>query len=203
MISSKKIGFSLLGCAVITPLVILAIHNIRANNTSKLSTNVLSASSRVLNDHGSGVGISITDTFVQESLSDEDKNNGFIFRLTSSDPPILVSLKIENQLRSLAVLTKQEIVPLVTSNAKRSLPTRYPDYQEHGVEFLKVNGKESAVIEFSYKGPSGQRARQALYIVKKDDDSVLYVSFQTEDSSFNELSTVHLMPLIKSIVIKQ
>lgn len=176
----------------------------RSNSRTEQVSKVLSDSKTTINDEASGLHFTFIPPLVKSQLTDRDIEDGFLFRISSNDPAVLISIRTESKLRSLAALTKQDLIPLVFSNARRSLPSRYTNYKEISAETdIVIAGRKASRIDFSYNGPSGKPVAQSLVMIKKDDDTALYVSFQTTENEFNSLAAAHLTPLLDSLKISK
>ena len=186
------VAASILGAVLIaSTAIILASRNDSGGNQSPIETSY--------SDAATGIKLHYNNIFTPASLTDDDKENKFILRLESLNPAMLVSVRYETGIRAAATISRQVPLQMLKNNANRSFPTRYSDYSSENERELTVTGKQAAELIFTYKGPSGEKAKQRFLIVLKDDDTAFYISAQAQDARFEELNTQYFDKIFSSL----
>lgn len=157
-----------------------------------------SSTIKTAEDAATGLKLNYPDIFQAQALSEADRQDKFILRLTSEQPAMLVSVRYEMGMRAAAALSRQEPLAMITANAIRAFPQRYTDYALVSERSLEVADKDAHEFIFRYTGPSGEGAQQRLLIVMKDDDTAVYISAQAQESKFNELNTAYFADIFSS-----
>lgn len=134
------------------------------------------------------VEIKHSSSIKSQLLTQKDTSDGFLLRLTSDNPPVLVSVRQEEGLSVLTLQTNKSLLSILTDNAIKSLATRYPDPEVKKQSEITVNSREASKIEFSYNSPTDNNEKivQSLIIIPKaDKSSALYISMQTTADNYN------------------
>lgn len=141
----------------------------------------------VFTDTNNHVSLKYPAQLEQQALSQQDKDDKFILRLSQKNPEMLITLRYETGLSAVAAITKQEPRDLLLTNALRSYPTRFPEYKEVSQQRLAINGNEAAKLVFTYEGPTGARVLQTLVIIVKDGNTAYYLTGQAQESQSQAL----------------
>lgn len=153
----------------------------------------------IAQDKTTGLSLRYKEPLSQSEVSSQDKKDKFIFRLTSTTPAMLVSVRYEDGLRAVTAVSRQELLPMLLTNADKSFPQRYSEYSKKQERQLEVAGKKAAELIFTYKGPNGDVAKQRLLIIAKDEDTAIYISAQTQEPKFSQLNDQYFESLFDSV----
>ncbi len=148
---------------------------------------------------GFGFKFSYKEPLKEERLSSQDTEDGFLARLSAYDPALLLSVRRETGLRTPAQFAKTDVETMLGASIDKSLPDRYPEFTLESSTALEVGGKRALERVFSYRGPSGARAKQRLTAVLVDDNTALYISFQSTERVYDTVSDDYLKPLLSSV----
>lgn len=170
------------------------------NNVAQDQTNVLAIYQ--ISDQSSGVSLSYPDPLTSDQLTDTDREDGFLFRLTSQDPPTIVSIRQETGLRAVTTLANVDVLDLLSANAEKALPDRYPGYSVLSENQLSVGGKDAVEIVFTYNGPSSENVQQKLLIIEKDPNTAVYISMQTAAANYESVQKNQFQPILEALEIK-
>ena len=149
-----------------------------------------------------GFSIEFNQKLNSEPLTESDKTDGFIARFTAFDPPIIISVRHESGLRTVATLAGTDTATLLRSNIDRSLPARYPQFDQQTGTTITINEKTVIDRVFTYAGPSGEAAKQRLLAFIKDDDTAVYVSMPTTAALYDTVSVEYFDSSAASISIE-
>lgn len=122
-------------------------------------------------------------------VSEADKKNKIILRLTEKQgqPQILATLRYESGLRSIASITKSSIIDIIMANSEKALPQRFKGFQKEGSRRYEHSGRKAGEVIFTYDSPvAGERIKQRLVVLVKDDDTAVYLAMQTKQADFQE-----------------
>ncbi len=192
---NKKIAF----LAALTLLVAGGVATgvmLKANSTQEETS---LTTERQATDSLTGLSLRYIAPLQVEQLTEQDKKDKFVFRLTSLDPAMLVSVRYEDGLRGVAAAARQSPLDLILGNAAKSLAQRYQGFQQLQQNKLTSNDRDAAEIIFTYTGPKGETAKQRLIIIIKDADTAVYIAAQTREDQFPELTTKYFDKLVSSI----
>ena len=132
-------------------------------------------------------------------LTEQDKKDKFIARLSSTNPAMLVSVRYEDGLRIVANLAHVDTLDYLLQSADKALPARYKDYRLISDRKLSVGNKKAAETTFTYTGPNGEKARQRFLTIIKDDNTAIYISAQSSDSDYEAINRDYFDQLFNSI----
>jgi hypothetical protein len=150
-------------------------------------------------DVQTGLSLNYKPPLKAVSLTAQDKMDNFILRLNSTDPQMLVTARYETGLQSVAALSKQEILPLLLSNAPKTYSKLYPNYRLNSQKEMLLNGKKAAELNFSYLGSNNTSVHQRLLIIAKDGDTAIYIAAQAPESIYEEANLRYFNSLFDSI----
>lgn len=141
--------------------------------------------------------------FNQTALSAEDTENKIAARLVNEserlDTPVLVSIRYEEGLRSVAALTRQDIVDMLLANANRAYPDRFNDYSKVTERKFDLAGREAAELVFTYTGTDGTAVKQRFVIIDIDGNVAVYLAAQTKASDFETINAAYFERMITSL----
>ena len=200
---SKKLvilGFIVVVTAVIGVGSYLVINN--KNDNQLTDVKGTQTTINTANDSVTGLQFKYDSALKLQELSQQDVTDKFIFRLASTDPAILVSIRYEEGLSAVSALANQDIYDLLVANTLKALPQRYPDFKLQNQQKLQIAGREALDIVFTYTGPNGSEATQRFIVLVKDPNTAIYISAQTSTSDFKTLNTNYLDPLIFTLTLK-
>lgn len=180
-------------------LVVIVVGFVLLKDGKKEASNSPNVEEQSVEDSKTGVKLNYRSPLQSEVLDSKDKEDKFVIRLTSQNPAMLVSVRYEEGLRAVTLVTKQEVIDLILGNVEKAFPQRYSGYQKLNERKFEVAGKQAAEIIFTYKGPSGDDAKQRLVIITKDEDTAIYISAQAQNSQFDEVNSNYFDPLFSSI----
>jgi hypothetical protein len=186
----------------IIPLVLLAIGGAYYVFTSNRATtrDKAKAGLSTIYDKPAGVSFSYdSQVFTSEKLTEADTNDRFVARLTSYSPPLLLTVKYETGLSSLAALSSTSVTSLLRNNVLRSLPKRYPEYKLINSSDIKINEMPGYEVVFEYTGPSGKRAKQKLTYLINNSDKAVYFSLSATIDDFTDTAVQQLQRVIESL----
>ena len=135
---------------------------------------------------------------VQE-LSQQDISDKFIFRLASTNPAILVSIRYEEGLSAVSALANQDVYDILATNTLKALPQRYPDFKLQTQQKIQLAGREALDVVFTYTGPNGNQATQRFVVLVKDPNTAIYISAQTSSTEYEDLNNQYIDKLVNSI----
>jgi len=138
-----------------------------------------------------GVSVDYAAELQVEALSDQDKKDLIVFRAAhpqGSTTPFLITLRYETGLRLPARAAKTDTIDLIVDGAAKALPSRFPAYHQVSERRMQHRDHEAAEIIFTYKGPSGERAKQRLLMVVKDDNTAFYLTGQTKEGDYDQIA---------------
>lgn len=150
-------------------------------------------------DDNTGLRFNYSAPFSSQSLTPEDINDQFIGRLVSNVPAMIVSIRYEDGLRSVATLANTDPLALVTGNAIKALPSRYTNFVQNSDEPMTISEKLARQLIFEYVGQNGEPITQQLLIIQSDEDTVIYIAAQSASSDY-ENSRVLFDDINRSIV---
>ena len=200
---SKKLA--ILGfIVVVTALIGIGSYLIINNKNDNQPTDVKGTQTTIntASDSVTGLQFKYDSALKLQELSQQDVTDKFIFRLASTDPAILVSIRYEEGLSAVSALANQDIYNLLVANTLKALPQRYPDFKLQNQQKLQIAGREALDIVFTYTGPNGSEATQRFIVLVKDPNTAIYISAQTSTSDFKTLNTNYLDPLIFTLTLK-
>lgn len=160
-------------------------------------TSVLSATT--VFDESLGLKLNHPEVLKNEQLTDQDRKDKFVLRLTRSSPPIIVTVRYEDNIRSVVSATKQSQLDLLTDSLLKSYPDRYPNFKLIEKNDILVGGKNSKEFIFTYKSPSDITARQRFIIISKTQDIAVYISMQSQETEYEINNKTYFEDIIKSI----
>lgn len=140
---------------------------------------------------------------IQSEISEQDRQSGILARFENSEKEpaaLLITVRQEKGLTVAANVTGQSTIDVVMDSAARAFPNRFPGYTEHNRQTMGLNGITSGEVEFSYDGPSGERAMQRFLALIKNDDEAVYLSFQAKKSDFEQLNLRYFTLIAESAV---
>lgn len=149
------------------------------------------------------IGLEVSYSFPLEvgNLTEIDKNDHFIARLSSAKPAMLVSIRYEDGLSTAAALSKQEVKSLIITNLNLTYPKRFSGFKLISQKETTISsGQEAIDIEFEYTGPSGVAVRQLQRIIIASADRAIYISTQISVSDETTSKQI-LTNLINSAII--
>jgi hypothetical protein len=197
MISRKKV--KIITAVIVISASITAVGLAYKDSDKKSGTEVKVLAVSVANDTTTGVSLSYKQPFTSEALAEQDRNDGFIFRLTSDEPPTIVSVRQEEGLRAVTAISGINMLELLTSNVQKAYPVRYPGFSTVSENKYDVSGKSAREVVFTYDGPSGQKVKQRFVIIQKDGNTAIYVTAQTTDEQYDAANSNYFNDLIESI----
>src|SRR5688572_5477792 len=80
-------------------------------------TQQLTVDEKLIDSLEQGLSLRYREPLAEQALSQQDKEDKFILRLASQDPAMLVSVRYEDGLRAVTAVSKQELLPMLLSNA--------------------------------------------------------------------------------------
>ena len=198
----RKVVILLLGCVVIAGATVTIWTVYIKRDTPAVNINT-QATQKLAEDSLTGLSLHYGEPLKLEVLSPQDQKDKFIFRMSSKEPAMLISVRYEDGLRTISSLAKQEPLELLLGNIDKAYPQRFPGYSLSNEHKLKVDGKSAAELIFTYKGPNGELAKQRQYIVMKDGDMAIIVSTQSKGNDFESLNNKYFTPLLMSLHFKK
>ncbi|MDX1765852.1 MAG: hypothetical protein R3313_02775 [Candidatus Saccharimonadales bacterium] len=131
---------------------------------------------------------------VKESqLTQADKDAGIIGRLEQadfSDSEILITVRVENDLRTAANTTGKSVLDVVLNGINLRYPNEYPGFELELSQKKTFDGRNGADLLFSYDSP-GQtetRIKQRMVVIETSDDQAVYINMQTLGDDFDEIN---------------
>lgn len=137
-----------------------------------------------------------------KETSQQDREDNFFLRLEGSkgiNEDILVRMSYSEGLRTATTLTKTKLIPLVMSDAEKSLPVTFGDIQVDLRRQFAVNGHEAGEIIFTYKGKTGESVKRRLVMLSKDDDTVIYIAAETTQAEYSKVNAKYFDVLIETL----
>ena len=170
------------------------------NKKSTTLTEVLALSSFKNDQYGLSVSYPAEAKMLE--LSEADQQSNIILRLAGeNEPQYLVTVRAEKGLRLPSQLSKLDVIDLVVTGAIRSNPDRYPGYKQVSETERTIGEKDAHEIVFTYVGPTGDRAQQALYLIEKDPDTALYISMQALERDFATVNEKVFQQIVQGLTL--
>lgn len=135
-----------------------------------------------------GLQFTYSEPLFEKPLSEADIKDQFVGRLVANEPSILVSVRYEDGLASVATLSNTDPLTLVTNNAVKALPTRYSNFTQKSLQSTKVADKDAKEAVFEYSGENNTPVTQRLTFIDLGGGTVVYIASQSESSSFGRAS---------------
>ena len=196
--SKKSMYVGSISLAITVVIGVLTVSIL--NKKSATLTEVLALSSFKNDQYG--LTISYPTEAKLFELSEADQQSNIILRLAGeNEPQYLVTVRAEKGLRLPSQLSKLDVIDLVVTGAIRSNPDRYPDYKQISETKQTISEKNAHEIVFTYDGPTGDRAQQALYLIEKDSDTALYVSMQALEKDFATVNEKVFQQIIQGLTL--
>jgi hypothetical protein len=197
---SKKI-FIVLLVVLSTIVLFLALFLVSRSNTT--TPRVVEAQRLEFYDEASGISLEFVEPFKQKELSKEDKQDNFLLRLESTDPPMLLTILKETGIRQVSTLARQEPLQMIMQNAIKSIQTSYNGFElKNEIAEYEIAGKKAGQLDYTYIGPSGERARRLLTVVLANEDTALYLSAQTTEALFTNAKAQYIQPILDSVTFR-
>jgi len=152
-------------------------------------------------DKEEGIAFSYSSSLTVSPLTEADKKDHIIFRLTRNKPATIITVKTEKNLQAITTIAKQTPIDLLVNNAEKAFPARYTNYKLLSNKRLKVQEHDGTELIFTYAGPSGETAKQRLLIVMRNVDTAILLAAQAIEADFQSVDTADFQPLIDSISI--
>lgn len=163
----------------------------RANNDTSSEKEQKQTSLKVFRASDPGFSFSYDSAELSlQQVTAADKKERIVFRATEVEGaamPFLITARYEKGLRTVASVSKMEPVDIVLDGAERSLPRRFPEFHKMSSKKFEQHGDEAAELIYTYKGPSGDRIKQKLYVLINDGDLATYITVQAKESDFGQL----------------
>lgn len=154
-------------------------------------------------DNTTGVSLKYPEKLEAAALNEQDKKDRILLRLQQSgsiDMPLLVTLRYEDGIRQTANLLKREPLDIILDSIDKSYPQRFPDFQKNDQKRLEINGRKAAEVTFTYKRNNvGEKLKQRLLIIMKDDDVAIYLAAQSTEQHFATANQTYFEPMFTSI----
>ncbi len=138
-------------------------------------------------------------------LKKEEKKDKFIVRLQNGSKEksdLLIRVSYEEGLRTVTTLTKAELIPLLLSNAEKSLPQTFPEFQLETKREIEIANHESGEMIFTYTGPSKKQVKRRLLIVDKDGSTAIYIAMESATENYETVNSEYFEPLVQSVMIR-
>lgn len=153
-------------------------------------------------DDKTGIHLRWSDRVRSINLTENELSDGFILRLQkgpSEKRDLLIRLSYEQGLRSVTTLTRSDLIPLLMSNAERSLPQKFPDLAIESKRQFDLNGHKAGEVVFTYTGPAGAKIKRRLIIIDKDGNMAIYLAAEATDKDFADINKAYFDPTINSL----
>lgn len=153
-------------------------------------------------DQKTSINFKYSEKLQSVDLKDEEKEDKFIVRLQNGPKEkseILIRGSYEEGLRAVTTLAKTDLIPLLLSNAEKSLPLTFPEFElESKKETTIVNHKAGEVI-FKYTGPTKKQVKRKLLIIDKDGSTAVYLAMETAADDYDHVNSTYFEPIVQSI----
>lgn len=158
-------------------------------------------------DAKTGLNLQYSADLKQVALTDEQKQDNFVLRLENGakeKSSILIRVSFEEGLAAITAATKSELIPLLISNAEKTFPSTFPDFnQESSRRFVLSDGRSAGKIIFTYEGPAGQRIKRCLMIIAKDNNMAVYIAAETTEEDYEKVNKAYFETLFSKAEIKK
>lgn len=140
-------------------------------------------------------------SLVSQPIREADLKDKIIFRASeqAGDTPVLVTLRYEDGLRVLTNLVQRDLLDILVGNSDTMHPERFPGYQKISQQQFERHGKKASETIFTYRNPAGERIKQRLLIIVRDDDLAVYLAAQAREVDFDELSRRYFARMFQSL----
>jgi len=200
-LSNRKLGITalvLLGLVLIGASVYLVVHRNSRRNQHNEATQQTS-----YRDSTTGVEIKYSEqTTKAQAISEADRKNNIILRLTEQQgqTPVLITLRYESGLRSVATITKGSIIDIIMGNSEKALPQRFRGFRKETSRRYEHNGRTAGKLIFTYDSPMpNERIKQKLTIFVKDDDTAVYLAMQSKETDFGRVEAETFDPMAATL----
>jgi hypothetical protein len=197
--TSKKTIY--IGSILLIVLVLVSVLTTFISNKKNITQTEVLALSSFKNDQY-GLSVSYPAEAKMLELSEADQQSNIFLRLAGeNEPQYLVTVRAEKGLRLPSQLSKLDVIDLVVTGAIRSNPDRYPGYKQVSETKRTIGEKDAHEIVFTYDGPTGDRAQQALYLIEKDPDTALYISMQALERDFAAVNEKVFQQIVQGLTL--
>ena len=140
--------------------------------------------------------VSYPESFLSKTISEDDKKAKYIFKSEQISPSALFSIRTEERVGVLALAQKGSVLDVLSQNCEKQYPGRYTDFKKEKQEKINVDNTEASQFYFTYLGTDNStRMKQRFVIVTKQYEQkelgtvAFYLSFQSQESDFNQLNS--------------
>ena len=136
-------------------------------------------------------------------VSDQDQKDGIITRFQPSDHSIsgLITVRWESRLRLAANASKSTPLEHIADSVARAFPQQYPSFKKLSDETININGKQAYKMEYAYDS-KGTSIKAEFVAVMADDDTAIYMTFQSKADEFDQRKSEFFDTLANSIKIQ-
>lgn len=130
--------------------------------------------------------------YVQQPVQAAERHAQNLLSLSRDQPLSTIQLNQETGAIIGANVTKTPFLDFLERNAQRNFKLTYPDYNQLELKRLKVDGKDAALMRFSYTGTDKQtKLYVAFYIIPAGNDAFyLYVQSIDEGRQKKDAKTI-------------
>jgi hypothetical protein len=154
-------------------------------------------------DASTGVKVKYPEaTAKTQTISEADRKEKILLRLAAQEhrPPMLVTLRSESGLRVVANLTKATIIDILMRNSDKALPQRFEGFKKESSRRYEHDRRDAGEIIFTYQSPvKGERIKQRLVMLVKDDDTAVYLAMQTKEADFSRYNVEVFNPMAATL----
>lgn len=198
-------AFVLLLLCISLPIGYIFLHKTETkNNTEVQGVSTPSIQQKAYFVNEKNVFLDMPNSLEEVIVSDKDKDDGIFARFQPTDHEVsgLITARTESKLSLPANISKKEPLDIIEDSISKSYTQRYPSYKKLSDETMNINGKKAYRQTFTYDS-KGTSIKQEFIAIMADDDTAIYLSFQSKEAEFDQLRGSYFTQLVNSVVISQ
>jgi len=162
-------------------------------------------SDNVFRDEQSGIAFTYPDLELQKGDPVEDNEEAIttiaqLGTVGNDEPPCLITIREESRFRIVSNTVGKPALDIVRDNLLSNYPDRFPEFELINIEEIKVDSLPAINVVFSYTN-NQQVLQQQLIAVQKNDDVMIYLTFQSSAEDFTELHKQKFKPILETLEV--
>ena len=162
-------------------------------------------SENLFNDEQTGITFSYQGLGLREGDGSEDDSETVrtiaqFGTVNDDEPPVLITIRQESRFRIVSNIAGKPTLDIVRDNLLSNYPDRFSEFELVSSDEIQVDNLPAIEIIFSYVNDN-QELQQKFIAVKKNDDEIVYLTFQSFADNFAQLQEQKFRPIVESIDI--
>ncbi len=153
-------------------------------------------------DEATNLSFTYNTEFTQQLLSELDRSQNYITRITNSgeiEDQFLITARKEPDFSTVSNATGKSPLDIALSSLERSFPDVYPNFSQLRQLKFDTAGVNASEVVFTYDSPAGEKAKQHLLMLQRNQDEIVFVSFQALEKDFAFIDEKYFQLLRDSI----